>query len=62
MRIVGELIGRVSSRGEAGGEKGGGGGGLSEPSCPFLEIVLLKLIIDVDKCLTKCMSSESMHM
>ena len=27
-----------------------------------LEIVLLILIIDVDKCLTKCMSSESMHM
>ena len=32
----------------------GGGGGL--------EIVLLKFIIDVEKCLTKCMSSESMHM
>ena len=29
---------------------------------PPLEIVLLKFTIDVDKCLTKCMSSESMHM
>ena len=29
---------------------------------PPMEMVLLKLIIDVDKCLTKCMSSESMHM
>ena len=37
--------------------KGGRGGG----SPPPLEIVLSKLFIDVDKCLTKCMSSESMH-
>ena len=27
-----------------------------------LEIVLLRFIVDVDKCMTKCMSSESMHM
>ena len=33
-----------------------------EPSPPHLEIVLLKFIIDVDKCLTKCLSSESVHM
>ena len=29
---------------------------------PSFEIVLLKFIIDLDKCLIKCMSSESMHM
>ena len=32
------------------------------PPPPTLEIVLLIFITDVDKCLTKCMSSESMHM
>ena len=37
---------------------GGGRGG----RLPHLEIVLIKFIIDVGKCLTKCMSSESMHM
>ena len=31
------------------------------PPPPPLEIVLLKFIIDVDKCLTKCMRSVSMH-
>ena len=41
-----------------------GGGAEAAPLVPFcsppsLEIVLLKFIIDVDKCLTKCMSSES---
>ena len=34
-----------------------------ETLCPSFEIVLLKFIIDVDKCRrTKCMSSETMHM
>ena len=50
---------RVSFRG------GGGGGGGSFPLGTFLpplEIVFFKCILDVDKCLTKCMSSESMHM
>ena len=52
----------------SGGGGGGGGGyrGGCPPLEPFfwppLEIVLLKFIIDVDKCLTKYMSSESMHM
>ena len=32
------------------------------PPPPPKEIILLKFFIDVDKCLTKCMSSESMHM
>ena len=42
------------------------GGGL--PLCnhllppPLGNCVILIFIIDVDKCLTKCMSSESMHM
>ncbi len=56
-----------SHLGWAGG--GGGGGGLATslgtfppPPPPPLKIVLLKFIIDVDKCLTKCMSNESMHM
>ena len=47
--------------------EGGGGGGGGEQlhllrTPPPLVIVLLKFINDVDKCLTKCMSSESMHM
>ena len=50
------LFYRVSVRG------GGQGVALLEPFCPPLEIILLKFIIDVGKCLTKCMSSESMHM
>ena len=49
--------------GGAGGEGGGGGGRGLEPFwASLLEIVLLKFVIDVDKCLTKCMSSGSMHM
>ena len=51
------LFYRVSVRGVR-----GQGVALLEPFCLPLEIVLLKFIIDVDKCLTKCMSSESMHM
>ena len=43
---------------------GGSGGRLSPLGIllPPLEIVLLKFIIDVDKGLAKCMSSERMHM
>ena len=51
------ILNKVSFKGG-----GGGGGGAWNLFPPPLEIVLLKFIIDIDKCLTKCMSSESMHM
>ena len=47
-----------------GGGEGGGAGGAAPlgPFCLSLEIELLIFIIDVGKCMTKCMSSESAHM
>ena len=40
----------------------GGGWPLGNILPPPPENCIIKIIIDVDKCLTKCMSSESMHM